>query len=239
MRTGRGSVVWSVHLGTAEGAPLVMAIQTSVTANGADRRLLLVDFDWQDADLMPELLQQPGVSVRLVAGTRQEDAGIRLAELCGLPRTLDLADLTREIFDLALVSERSARRTQIEGLLLALGTPSVTPQAFLAGDDAHSAVPAVEAPLAMHAAAFESAVGGEDFDSIMEQALPDVSADAPTTPKPVEITHRGVAQIASLEDFPTPEDRRGLEAALRSLMAETGAGRAELHLIGPDQSETV
>src|SRR3989441_3749727 len=171
MRTGRGSVVWSVHLGTAEGAPLVMAIQTSVTANGADRRLLLVDFDWQDADLMPELLQQPGVSVRLVAGTRQEDAGIRLAELCGLPRTLDLADLTREIFDLALVSERSARRTQIEGLLLALGTPSVTPQSFMADEVAPDTTPAVEAPLELHAAALETALGGQPFDSLVEQAL--------------------------------------------------------------------
>jgi hypothetical protein len=219
--------------------PPPMATQTSVTANGTDRRLLLVDFDWQDADLMPELLQQPGVSVRLVAGAGQEDAGIRLAELCGLPRTLDLADLTREIFDLALVSERSPRRTQIEGLLLALGTPSVTPQAFLAGDQTHPTVPAVEAPLAVHAAAFESAVGGADFDAIMEQALPDVSADAPTAPTPVEITGRRAEQVVSLDDFPSPEDRRGLEAALRGLMAETGAGRAELHLIGPDQVETV
>jgi hypothetical protein len=216
-----------------------MATQTTASANGADRRLLLVDFDWQDADLMPELLQQPGVSVRLVAGSGQEDAGIRLAELCGLPRTVDLADLTREIFDLALISERSPRRTQIEGLLLALGTPSVTPQAFLAGDHAHPTVPAVEAPLAVHAAAFESAVGGVDFDAIMEQALPDVSADAPTTPKPVNISGRGGVQIASLEDFPSPADRLGLETALRSLMAETGAGRAELHVVGPDQIETV
>jgi hypothetical protein len=216
-----------------------MATQTTASANGTGRRLLLVDFDWQDADLMPELLQQPGVSVRLVAGAGHEDAGIRVAELCGLPCTIDLADLTREIFDLALVSERSPRRTQIEGLLLALGTPSVTPQAFLAGDHPHPAIPAVEAPLAMHAAAFESAVGGADFDAIMEQALPDVSADAPTAPKPVEITGREVVRLASLDDFPSPEDRRGLEAALRGLMAETGAGRAELHLIGPDQIETV
>ena len=216
-----------------------MATRTKASANGVDRRLLLVDFDWQDADLMPELLQQPGISVRLVAGSGQEDAGIRLAELCGLPRTVDLADLTREIFDLALVSERSPRRTQVEGLLLALGTPSVTPQAFLAGDRVPHTVPAVEAPLAVHAAAFESAVGGVDFDAIMEQALPDVSEDAPTAPKPVEITGRGIAQVESLEDFPSPEDRLGLEAALRLLMAETGAGRAELHVIGPDQKETV
>jgi hypothetical protein len=216
-----------------------MATQTSASAPGTDRRLLLVDFDWQDADLMPELLQQPGVSVRLVAGAGHEDAGVRLAELCGLPRTVDLADLTREIFDLALISERSPRRTQVEGLLLALGTPSVTPQAFLAGDAPRPAVPAVEAPLAVHAAAFESVVGGGDFDAIMEQALPDVSADSPTAPQPVAVHGRSGGRVVSLEDFPSPEDRRGLENALRALMAETGAGRAEAHLFGPDHMETV
>src|SRR5262245_48997392 len=126
---------------------------STATVNGADRRLLLVDFDWQDADLMPELLQHPGVSVRLVAGAQYDDAGIRLAELCGLPRTVDLADLTREIFDLALVSERSPRRTQIEGLLLALGTPSLTPQLFMADDSDADTTPGVEAPLELHPAA--------------------------------------------------------------------------------------
>ncbi len=216
-----------------------MSSSSPTSANGTDRRLLLVDFDWQDADLMPELLQRPGVSVRLVAGVRQDDAGIRLAELCGLPRSVDLADLTREIFDLALVSERSPRRTQIEGLLLALGTPSVTPQAFLQGDQAPATEPSVEAPLAVHAAAFESAVGGEDFDAIMEQALPDVSGDAPTSPQPVQATGRAELQVASLEEFPSPEDRRGLEAALGGLMAATGARRAEFHVVGPDQTETV
>ena len=215
-----------------------MAIQTSASAQGTERRLLLVDFDWQDADLMPELLQQPGVSVRLVAGTRHEDAGIRLAELCGLPRTLDLADLTREIFDLALVSERSPRRTQIEGLLLALGTPSITPQEFFSGNGTQSQAPAVEAPLALHAAAFENSVGGADFDTLMEHALPDVSDDAPTRPSPVQASGREIERVASLEDFPSPEDRQGLEAALRVLMEETGADRVEMHVVGPDQSKT-
>ena len=217
-----------------------MATETSAPANGADRRLLLVDFDWQDADLMPELLQQPGVSVRLVAGARHDDAGIRLAELCGLPRSVDLADLTREIFDLALVSERSPRRTQVEGLLLALGTPSVTPQAFLSGEAGiRPTVPAVEANLALHAVAFESAVGGADFGSIVEQALPDVAAETRTTPAPVEKSGRREHLVESLEDFPSPEDRRGLEQSLRTLMVETGADRAELHLVGPDSIETV
>lgn len=216
-----------------------MTNSTPASANGADRRLLLVDFDWQDADLMPELLQHPGVSVRLVAGAQHDDAGIRLAELCGLPRTVDLADLTREIFDLALVSERSPRRTQIEGLLLALGTPSVTPQAFLAGETAPVLAPSVEAPLALHAAAFESAVGGSDFDTLMEQALPDVSMDAPTEPQPVPIPARTEQVTIDLKDFPSPEDRRGLESALRAIMEATGTQRVELRVVGPDQTETV
>jgi hypothetical protein len=216
------------------------SMSTSNTASAPvhERRLLLVDFDWQDADLMPELLQRPGVSVRLVAGARHEDAGIRLAELCGLPRTVDLADLTREIFDLALVSERSPRRTQIEGLLLALGVPSTSPQAYFAGESDPTARPAVEAPLAMHAAAFESSVGGGDFDAIMEQSLPDVSDDAPTMPPPVVIHDRGGVKVQNLEEFPSPEDRFALETALRSLMEQTGAGRAEVRIVGPDQVET-
>ena len=89
----------------------------------AERLLLLIDFDWQDADLLSDLFRQPGVSVRLVAGPGPQDPGVRMADLCGLPRTLDLADLTREIFDVALVGERSSRRTQLESLLVALGTP--------------------------------------------------------------------------------------------------------------------
>ena len=161
-----------------------MANPNTVTANGADRRLLLVDFDWQDADLMPELLQHPGVSVRLVAGAQYDDAGIRLAELCGLPRTVDLADLTREIFDLALVSERSPRRTQIEGLLLALGTPSISPQAFLSGEHGAAGAPPAVSSRPAPSPAFETAVGAADLDALMEKALPDVSGGAPQAAPP-------------------------------------------------------
>src|SRR5262245_2923645 len=130
-----------------------MATTSATPLNETRRRVVLVDFDWQDADLIPELLAQSAISVRLVAGSNVEDAGVRLAELCGLPRTVDLADLTREIFDLALVSERSPRRTQIEGLLLALGTPSLTPQLFMADDSDADTTPGVEAPLELHPAA--------------------------------------------------------------------------------------
>jgi hypothetical protein len=216
-----------------------MATSTAIPLTEIRRRVVLVDFDWQDADLIPELLAQPGISVRLVAGSNAEDAGVRLAELCGLPRTVDLADLTREIFDLALVSERSPRRTQIEGLLLALGTPSVTPQSFMANEVAPDLTPAVEAPLELHAAALETTLGGEPFDSLVEQALPDVSDDAPTAPAPVVPRGEPSFVIASLEEFPSLDDRRGLEKALQLLMTDTGAGRAELHIEGAESSETL
>jgi len=206
-----------------------MTTPAVTSLDAPSRRVVLVDFDWRDADLLPELLARPGLSVRLVAGERLDDPGLRLAELCELPRTTDLADLTREIFDLAVVSERSPRRTQVEGLLLALGTPSVTPEGFLRGHDLTQAqTPAVEAPLALHAAALESALGGTDFEALIEQALPDVSDSAPTAPPPVEPAGRTETRVPSLLEFPSPEDRRGLEEALANLVAGTGAQGAEL-----------
>jgi hypothetical protein len=215
-----------------------MAIHTPIADTEQPRRLVLVDFDWEDADLLPRLIKAPGAAVRLVAGERSDDAGVRLAELCGLPRTTDLADITREIFDLALVSERSPRRTQIEGLLLALGTPSQSPQAFLDGGTLEHTSPGVEAPIALHAAAFETTLGGGDFADIVEHALPDM-VDGPTAPEPVEIRDTPRLAVASLDDFPSPEDRRHLEDALRDAMVETGAGRAELHMGSGENVEMV
>lgn len=208
-------------------------------SDGHPYRVVLVDFDWEDADLLPALLKRPGLSVRLVAGERNDDAGLRVAELCGLPRTVDLADLTREIFDLALVGERSARRTQVEGLLLALGTPCALPRAFLAGEALQDVdVPAIEAPLALHAAAFETTLGGHPFDAIVEQTLPDLGADAPTAPQPV-IPTGAPPSLITLEDFPSPEDRHGLEQALLSLVAHTGATAAMLQTGRSDSMEVV
>ena len=207
-----------------------MTLWTTDTRTG-QRRIVLIDFDWQDADLLPELLRQPGISVRLVAGERPDDAGVRVAELCGLPRTVDLADLTREIFDVALVGERSKRRTQLEGLMLALGTPCVSPQGFLRGDgDGGSAErPAIEAPLALHAAALEDALGGHGFEEIIEQALPDFAGEGPTEPQPVVTGRTAAMETIDLSVFPSPQDRHGLELALHDLMRNTGAASAEIH----------
>lgn len=206
-----------------------MSLSATTSHESSPRRVVLVDFDWRDADLLPELLARPGLSVRLVAGQGNEGAGLKMAELCELPRTTDLADLTREIFDLAVVSERSPRRTQIEGLLLALGTPCVSPESLLRGSElAHADTPAVEAPLALHAIAFESALGGADFDALIEQALPDIGDGAPAAPRPVAPPGRFELRVSSLAEFPSIEDRQGLEQALADLASGTGAQTAEL-----------
>src|SRR5216117_2769560 len=98
-------------------------------------RVVLIDLDWQDADLLPELLRAPEVSVGLAIGSSPNDAGVRVAALCGLPRSLELADLTREIFDLALVSDRSPRRERLDRLLRALGTRIESPDEFVRHGD--------------------------------------------------------------------------------------------------------
>lgn len=133
------------------------------------RRLVLVDFDWDDAELVPALLRQPGLSVGLVTGQRPDDAGMRLAELCDLPRTLDLTDLTRELFTLALVSGRSPRRAHVESLLQAMGTPSQTPQGFLGPPAAGREEPAppeaafdLAAALLLHAEILDDALGDRE-----------------------------------------------------------------------------
>ena len=207
-----------------------MATQPHDTAVPAPRRLLLIDFDWHDSDLIPELFTQPGVSVRLVAGDGPQDPGVRVAELCGLPRTLDLADLTREIFDLAVVGERSSRRTQLESLLVALGTPYVTPDEYLrgraAGDDVSR--PGVDASLALHAAALEQSLAGA-VDSLVDEALPDLAESTPLAPRTIPASLSPRMSAVTLHDFPSAGARHQLEDALKALVIRTGAGTAEVH----------
>jgi hypothetical protein len=207
-----------------------MATQAHDTAAPTPRRLLLIDFDWQDADLIPDLFHQPGVSVRLVAGDGPQDPGVRVADLCGLPRTLDLADLTREIFDLALVGERSSRRTQLESLLIALGTPCVTPDEYLRGSaaGAETSRPGVEASVALHAAALEHSLAGT-VDALVDDALPDLAETTPLELRTIRGTAARRVSRVSLDDFPSVDARLQLENALKALVMSSGAGTAEVH----------
>lgn len=204
-----------------------MASQPQEPVAPAERRLLIIDFDWQDADLLSELFRKPGVSVRLVAGYGPHDPGVRMADLCGLPRTVDLADLTREIFDLALVGERSSRRTQLESLLVALGTPCLTPEEFLHGSREGSR-PSVEAPLSLHAAALEQSLAGT-VDVLLDRAFPDLDPSTPLEPRAVHTPDPSRVSVSSLDDFPSREARQQLEETLKALVRETGAGTAEVH----------
>ena len=206
-----------------------MASQLEHGAPSGERKLLLADFDWRDADLLTELFRRPGVSVRLVVGHGPQDAGWKLAEVCGLPRTLDLADLTREIFDLALVGERSSRRTQLESLLMALGTPCTTPEQFLSGTAGpEDSRPGVDAPLGLHAAALEQSLTGK-METLVDEALPDLDVTTPLEPRPTPISEASRLRVHTLDDFPSLEVRAHLEATLKSLVETTGAGSAELH----------
>jgi len=191
-------------------------------------RVVLVDLDWPDADLLPALMQRPEVSVRLVAGDGAHDPGVRVAEMCGLPRTLDLADLTREIFDVALVGESSSRRTQLESLLLALGTRCQTPQEFLGGQ-AQPTTHGIEAPLALHAAAFEQSLNGGVLDAVLAEALPELTDPSPLTPSAPALFGPPRMLVADFGDFPSREARARLEEAIKALVEGSGAGTAELH----------
>jgi hypothetical protein len=158
--------------------------------------------------------------VRLVAGESEDNAGLRVAELCGLPRTLELADLTREIFDLALLGRHSGRRSQVERLLTALGTPVASPQTFggrtpngnggahgngtktrdaSGRDDAHAELASVE-----------------DLDAALARALPDLSGSS--------------GAVDDAENLPGPEDREALHDVLSEWAARTGARSVVLHV---------
>ena len=162
----------------------MMTTLPSAVTEGARRRIVLIDFDWQDADLLPGLLQKPGIAVRLVAGERTEDAGLRMAEVCGLPRTLDLADLTREIFDVALVSDRSPRLARVRSLLEALRTPCLSPHEFIASEEASAAAPPDPPGNSTLRAAAAAAAAPEPAEPRTPGPVADAPASALTSSEP-------------------------------------------------------
>jgi hypothetical protein len=180
------------------------------------RRLVLIDFDWMDADLIPELLRHPGLSVRLMAGACADDPGMRVAELCGVPRTLELGDLTRELFDIALVGEESARRAHVSHLFQALGTPVVSPQVFLGGVRGFERR---RTPRVSPRAEAMSVLVGDDVAALIDHAIPDLG----TTETEPEIEVVPPPWSAHAHPMPLPSDRLGLERLVAQLAHQTGA----------------
>ena len=204
----------------------MMTTLPSAVTNGVRRRIVLIDFDWQDADLLPRLLQQPGVMVRLVAGERTEDAGLRMAEICGLPRSLDLADLTREIFDLALVSSRSLRLARVQSLLEALRTPCLSPLEFLESEEGPAATPPAAAADVAHAPAPAAAPSTARVEAVPEPGSTEAAAPAApagaspeaTAPAPVsdEIAQAEASPGAHAPPQPVPSADAGAGAEGRA-----------------------
>jgi hypothetical protein len=203
----------------------MMTTLPSAVTEGVRRRIVLIDFDWQDADLLPRLLQQPGVMVRLVAGERTEDAGLRMAEVCGLPRTLDLADLTREIFDLALLSNRSLRRARVESLLEALRTPCLSPREFLESEE----IPGGKLPA-------PQAAGGNSAPRVEP---PGSAPQTRSAPAPPEFPARGAAAPADVA--PAAPAGVALPAAGDAApgLTSPGAAAPDPPTPGPASPETV
>jgi hypothetical protein len=175
-----------------------------------------VDFDWDDAELVPALLRQPGHTVGLVAGQRPDDAGMRLAELCDLPRTFDLTDLTRQLFALALVSGRSPRRAHVESLLQAMGTPSQTPQGFLGQRTASREAPAPAE------AAFDLAAALRLQAEQLDEALGDRLEGAPGDREQFDVTPLGEEARGARTGWLEPAEFLGLVEQAARRHGESG-----------------
>lgn len=187
-----------------------------------ERRIVLVDLDWQEADLLPRLLRQPGLVVGLVAGEDPDSAGVRAAEMCGLRRTVEIADLTREIFDLALVGAHSSRRHQVVRLLNALGTPVESPQGFF--DGAPAANGNGHHPEALHEdPVSEIPDDAVELDRLLERAIPDVTALPPAAP--------------ATDPAPSPDDRGALARQIERWVAASHGASAVLCIAGPSGFE--
>jgi hypothetical protein len=98
--------------------------------------MVLVDLGWEDADAILREMGREDVEVRLVLGAGPDDPGVRVAGLLGVPHSTDLVDLTRELFDVAVIGAASPRRAALERLLASLGTEILEDSPTGARDDA-------------------------------------------------------------------------------------------------------
>jgi len=189
-----------------------MATAPRAPRNGARRRVVLVDLDWSEVDLVPELLRHPGLHVVRVGGEHADDPGMRVAELCGVPRTLDVADLTREHVEIALIGRASPRRTQLVGLLQAVGATVRAPHAYLEALRGHERREQPSPDLE------DAPPSSEEAFAWIERAIPDRA----------ESRAHESSQPAAAEGLPSLDDPLGLARHVARIARETGAAGAAL-----------
>ncbi len=208
--------------------------------HGAEpRRVALIDFSWSDLDVVPDLLHTPGVSVSLVAGVSEHDAGVRFARMCGLRPSTDLEDLAREIVDVALIGDASPRRDALARLLQALGTRIESPAAFAARATGRVDPAGGSDPESLAASGGVAEAPGEWealFDGI-DVSTPSASTPDPGSPPlagamPVPVPDPAAAATRQAPpQWPGPDDVFELERALDGWVAGSDAASAALHRV--------
>jgi hypothetical protein len=174
-------------------------------------RVALVDFDWSDVDLIPELLKVPELEVRRVAGRSERDPGIRIAALCGVPHTLDLGELARDGLHVALVGRGSSRRARIHELLGEAGAEVRDPREYLAERQRPTEARREDRPEL-------TTLAPDELSSLVDSAIPDLE------PEPAR---------SWLEVAPDLDDSAGLGRLLDHCVEESGASAALLRLRDP------
>ena len=196
----------------------------------------LVDFDWQDADLVPQLLRHPGVSVRLFARARIADPGVKTRRSCGLPRNVDLADLTARS-STGGRQRASPRRTQSRDSSWRSARPACRRGRSRGGPIEAEITPAVEArSSSMPPPSRRHRARGLRRPSSSRHCP--TSARRPTAPSRFA-PRAGTRCVSRTSTTSEPRDRQGLETALQGLVHDTGAGNAELYLSANDHLELV
>lgn len=176
--------------------------------------MVLIDFGAEDLEFLPRLFARPDFSVRLVLDRGANPATDGIAAACGANLSRDIADITRQVFDLALLGSRAARGVELEFLLGAMGTPVRYVTEFLEeeGDEAPPA-------------------GSLGPDWLLgDRVAP------PRNPASHRMRRSGDVQppdasTGALEpgDMPHPGDPAGIERALERWAAVSGASTAEIH----------
>lgn len=211
----------------------------------ARRRAVLVDFDWQDAEALVRLRAEATLTIRLVLGPAGESPSMKLAALSDLPRSSDVDMVTPAKYDIAIVSERSPRRREMEALFASLGIQARTPAQVLdagsRGPVAGVVVPSARPPARAHdlARAIETEFLRRDPVSRLRRA------EAPKESKPripvagAQALRPELRGIAGLEAIPDPDDYEALARVLGMLMSHTGATHADLRIGRNENLETM